>query len=515
MSQHEEGLLGRMRAMSCGGRRIGLAAVVLALLALMPRPTHAYIAVSAERLTLPEVILEFKAVAVLSVQKSDPARGAVRFKLESELVGKLPADASLKHSIAAEGKAVPGVGELTSGETVILFWGSFDRRSLVLTQRGWYQTRAPGGGDDGWERYTQRRDDMARVFVGTPKELRAAIEAMLRGQRVVASIVPKTAQGNERLAVGYDLLDPHRRHAPELKQGAKIVASERAVPGLVRDLSSVTAGRRQQVAYGLIDHAAVAHSAVPALLGAMKDPHLEIRAAAIDAIGHIAHLPPKATGKPAYAMDDVVRALAEALKDEDRFVAASAARALARLGPAARPALSALGDALPDRNADFDFRPLRALEAARAILMIDPAAPQADAAVRLLTGDKLLNDDRADGYGTRLAGAIALADTGVGAKSAEGELLKRMRDDKLPEVRIACAEAILRIDANHAAAADAIKVLSGGVAADDVLTRVRALRSIARAGAAARPAAESARARLKDPMEAVRQAAEEAVQAAK
>ncbi|HEX8913093.1 MAG TPA: HEAT repeat domain-containing protein, partial [Humisphaera sp.] len=312
------------------------ALLALAVVALAPCAAHAYIAVSAERLTLPEVILEFKAVAAVTVDRSDPNRGAVRYRVTEELAGKWPAAASLKHVLTLDGKPPPDLGTPRQGEAAVLFWGSFDNRSLVLTARGWYQTRSPGAGDDGWERLTQLRADMGRVFAGPPDELIVAIRRLRQAEPVTAAVRLKGGDPRDRVYVTYDPLDPHRRLPPRVQQQAR--AADRkvdaaATAATAKGLSAKDPAVRQRAAVALADGpSAAAAAGLPALLAAAaKDPELEVRATALEAVGVAA-----AGAKPIDPA--VIDVLSAAARDDDRFVAAAAARALARLGPASASA---------------------------------------------------------------------------------------------------------------------------------------------------------------------------------
>src|SRR5262249_39687178 len=115
--------------------------------------------------------------------------------------------------------------------------------------------------------------------------------------------------------------------------------------------------------------------------------------------------------------------------------------------------------------------------------LIDPRAPQARPALDMLLG--LLNDDRADSNGTRRAGARALGRCGPAAAAAVPALVKRLRDSEAG-VRVAAAEALLRIAGDRNESAEAVKVLSEGLTAEDVWDRGEAVRAIGRLGPLAR-----------------------------
>ena len=109
----------------------------------------------------------------------------------------------------------------------------------------------------------------------------------------------------------------------------------------------------------------VPQSAVPALLGRLRDPVWKVNAHALEALGRVRPvLPPvvdavvedlkkdqsstvrgtaaRALGLMGDTRREVIDALTSALKDNESFVRQEAVRALARMGPAASPALGEL-----------------------------------------------------------------------------------------------------------------------------------------------------------------------------
>jgi HEAT repeat protein len=88
----------------------------------------------------------------------------------------------------------------------------------------------------------------------------------------------------------------------------------------------------------------------------LKDPDASLRLQAVKALAEQGTEP------------GVVQALADSLKEENAFVRRDAAHALARIGPAARPAVPALVAALKDRE------PSVRKATAGALKKIDPEA---------------------------------------------------------------------------------------------------------------------------------------------
>ena len=130
---------------------------------------------------------------------------------------------------------------------------------------------------------------------------------------------------------------------------------EAAVPTLVEALQADNVDSRRLAARTLIMTRPAAKSAVPALISALTDPDRYVRdfaAAAMCAIGPDAQA--------------AVPALRECLKDAQRHMQIAAATVLGEIGPAARDAIPDLINALSDIGAASD--------ASRALAKIGPAA---------------------------------------------------------------------------------------------------------------------------------------------
>lgn len=441
-------------------RSAKLVVLLSVLLSISSLPSRAYIAVGGERLTLPEVMMEFRCIAKAEVERVDAARGMVRYRIVEELLGRWSDKASLKHSVALDGKPqLP----MKAGDRAVLFWGSFDPRSLVLTEHGWYQTRSPQAGDDGWERLTQLRPDLQTVFAESPRRLDEVIRLLRRGEDVTILIRPKVGPEGDRLPIRYSWLDPHRRSTG--RDEAVGTPKSKAVGDWIADLSSPKPVVRQQAARVLRETGGDGR-AVAAMATALDDSGVEVRCALLEALEHLRA-----------SEGDILARLTKLLRNEERFVASGAARALAARGPAAKQALEELGVALADRNFDHDFRPFRAAEAARAILIIAPDSPQAKGALRLLTGERMLRDFRPDGYGTRAAAARMLGDAQAGAGPALPALAERLEDD-LISVRVAAAQAILKIDPASPHSERARDILHEALDARESIDRIRAIQAI-------------------------------------
>lgn len=452
--------------------------VVVAIVAFAVRPAVAYIAVPADRLTLPEVMLEFPSVVVLELDKADPKRGAYLFKVAEVLQGNPPKE-PVRHVLFPDGKVPERFAGLKPGSRIVTFIGSPDNRTLSFAAGAWYITQP----DQGWERFNQFRDDFAALYAGSADGLADACRTLARGGAATVRVAPKDVPADARVFVRYDAAFPHRRTP---------VADPDAKPRPAADLRGAMKDKnpaiRREALFGL-----------PAtdIVASLTDPHPEVRLAGVALLVD-------RKGDP--AVD--VPALVKTLSDEDRFVCSFAARALSARGDAARPAVKALVAALADRNYDHDFRPHRAAEAAEAILKLTKDEKPVHEALALLTSNRMLNDERIDSEGTRTAAARALGRCGSVAAPALGELVKRLKDP-LPATRLAAAEAVLRIGGTDTQRAAAATVLAAGLTDGTPGTRAQAARAV---GETVRTELAPALRKLADdPAAEVREAAAEAL----
>lgn len=142
--------------------------------------------------------------------------------------------------------------------------------------------------------------------------------------------------------------------------GRMALESESVVPVLMKGLHDPDREVRASAAFGLEGLAFMggdAKPAIAALVEALKDTHVSVRASAATALGHI-HSEPGA----------VVPALIEMLHDQDVQLHAFAARALGEFGDNARPATAQLIELLSEANQDARKAATNALK------QIDPEA---------------------------------------------------------------------------------------------------------------------------------------------
>ena len=463
---------------------VALGLVVIAGLVI---PARGYIAVSAVRLTLSEVALEFPAIAVFRIERIDADRGTCLLTRTQILQGTPPA--SVKHSLTLDGRMPERLKPLKVGDTLVAFMGSPDKRSLTLSPCGWYLT-VP---DHDWERLTSFRDDFDCLFAGSPADLAAAIRTLALGGDVVAPIAIKDSRGPKAF-IKYAADFPHRRF-PARDPAAK----DRPLATILAAARSEDIATRQQALVELAERFAANPAAAPVFLKALTDKHPEVRTAAAFGLSQ--------AKSPSV---ETIAALAKALSDEDRFFCAFSAYALGTIGPATEPALKPLAEAFKDRSYDFDYRPLRAAEAAEAVLKIDPAGEQGPAALQFLLSGKMLNDQRSDSEGTRAAAARALGRCAKGAAGALPDLAKCLKDP-VAATRIAAAEAILLIGGSEPQRQAAGAVLKAALQSPDPAVKIQAIRALGRTKQ--KDARSDLTAMESDPLPEVRQAATQALQA--
>jgi len=453
--------------------------------------SEAYIDGGGANITLPEILLEFRSVSVLHVDKVDAGRGLVRYKLVEPLKGKRLANMP-KHEVTGEGDKSAPLKPVKPGHAAVFFTDCVDKRSLTFLDGQWYWTKPA---EDGWER-GQARADFLHVYSGSAEELAGAVKKLLRGQDVVVRCQSRATKDAE--FVRYSFREPHRKALVRDPRGPS--AKDKPVGAWIKELQDKSPTVRLRAAAAVGELGAAAKEAVPALTKALLDKSDEVRCNAADALGEIGHEAQAATG-----------ALAKALTDKDWFVCVAAAEALGRIGPPAKAALPALAKALPPGNWEKnarEYRPIRSAAVAVALLKVDPQGKESKAALALLV-DKLLNDDREDGEGTRVVGARSLGECGPAARAAVPALSRRLKD-KDGDVRVAAALALVKIDPEKQLGT-AVGTLASELKGQDVLHRVLAADALGEIGPKAQDATAALHQAAADPEAEVRKAAADAL----
>lgn len=425
----------------------------------------AYIDAGGDRITLAEVLLEFRDVAAVKIEKADLDRGAVLYRVQKRFQGKLTDPT--KHALLAMGKVPEPLQKLAPGQAAVLLNGCYDRRGIALTSCGWYHVDDPPNPQDGWHRLVMLRADLDSIFFGTPEQLTETLSRLREGERVVVRIRPRDCKPSESVFVSCDLDDPHNRPTAMNPDGPQPM--QRQVPEWLADLKTGTVPQRVQAALALARLPASDES-VGGLIAGLRDRVGVVRAAVCESLGTL-----KQDAKR------VVPALAKALNDSDRFVCVCAARALAEFGVAAKPALPDLARALGDRDFVQDFRPFRANAVAEAIVRIAPDDQLTQRALKHLE-QRMLNDERPDSYGTRLEGARVLGRLGPVARPVLASLMRRLKDPDA-NVQVTAAHAVLRVSNRPGEQELAVVTLKKLVRHDDNLVRLRVARALADAPA--------------------------------
>jgi HEAT repeat protein len=458
----------------------------LAILLLIAAPrASAYIDGGGARITLPEIILEFRSVAVVEVDKVDIGKGLIRYQVVEPLKGKRGSKA-IKHQLSLGKDAPAPLKQLKPGHKAVFFTDCVDKRSLTFLDGVWYYTRVK---DDGWEE-GEVRPEFLQVFTGTTAGLIDTIKHLLRGQDVTVRC-QRRGNPKESAFVRYSFREPHIKFL--VRDPAAAPAKDRPVDDWVKRLKEAAPATRLEAALALAELGGAARPAVGALARAVEDENEEVRYAATYALGEIGA-----------GAKDAVPALARALADDDWFVRLTAAQSLEKIGPDAKAALPALGKALKPTDPVKDYRPIRSAAVARALVRIDPKGKDVPRAVALVI-ESVLNDERQDADGSRVAGARALAAMGPPAAAAVPDLLRRLKDGD-GTVRIAAAVALVKI-APDKHTDTAVQTLIVQLKNDDVLARVLAAQALGELGPSGKPGQGALEQAARDPEPQVREAA--------
>jgi HEAT repeat protein len=449
-----------------------------------------YIDGGGAQITLPEIVLEFHTATLVEVEKADPSRGAVRFKVVKPLKGTLKAQ-EIKLQMSWEGAVPAQLKDLKPGQTAVFFTECYDKRSLTFLDGLWAWTQPA---QDGWENGGVRRD-FEHVFVGTTAELAEAVAMLLRGHDVIARCRRRESP-SETQWVRYSMKAPNIKALARDPSGAP--ARTRALSAWIAELGDPKPQLRVGAGLALAELGPAAREAENALVLALKDKDPEVRYAAVLALGAI-------PAEGSASIDGLARALA----DENWFVRFGATRALQNFGPRARSAVPALIRALEPNDGVKDFRPVRCGAAMVALARIDPGAKELEGAIGLVL-QKLVGYDGDGSDGARAVGAEMLGDCGPAALSAAPALLQRLKDEEGP-VRVASALALLRI-APERHGGPAMATLTAELKNPDLLVRILAADALGKLGPRAAGAAPALRAALADPEPEVRQAAKHALQ---
>jgi HEAT repeat protein len=429
----------------------------LFVLLLCPANGSAYIDSPAEGLTLPKLVLEFRTIRVLQVEKMDLERGAIVFKSIERIQGH-PDSQTVKHSVKYDG-AVPGeLKNVRPGSKAIFFSGDGYKRGITLIDGAWYISNY--NGNSGWWYIagTAAHYDFNCVFIGSVAELTEAVKKLHRGDDVVVRC-RKKSQVADTQVVSYNL--------------GQLARKQVVSPAKLTELKPTASDKRS----------------LAQLLDALKDPKVATRVEATEAIGQL--------GKAAYT---ATPALSKALADDkDPFVRRAAAVALGEIGPQAKAAVPNLLAALDSHYENVGG--LVGSESAVALNRIDP-----DGKVLLPLLLPLLKDINIE---TRSKAATQLEIIGPAAKGAASLLIEVITKDKEGGVRYLAARALSSIGLD---AKQAVPVFILALKDSHKFVRLTAARALGDFGPAAKEAVPALKAATKDADDEVKQSAMESLQ---
>ncbi|HET6883430.1 MAG TPA: HEAT repeat domain-containing protein [Pirellulales bacterium] len=258
--------------------------------------------------------------------------------------------------------------------------------------------------------------------------------------------------------------------------------SEKATKVLIEGLKSEKPEVRRAAARGLAEANPPPELVAPVLIKAIQDNDPSVIGNAIDAL---ASLGPKI----------VPRLANNALKNKD--LRPYAVRVLAKIGPEAREAASALADALQDAEGDFRS------EVQFVLGMFGPAAaPAAPELIKSLTSDE---------DSIRASAIYALGKIGPAAKAAEPELRKLLASDD-EFASFAAMWALVRINPKDAKlVATAVPQLIKALSDERPVLRIESASTLGELGAAAKAALPELKKLAADADPAVSAAAKRAI----
>lgn len=414
-----------------------LATLFFLLIALTPSP--AYIDSPAEKLTLPQLILEFRSASVLEVKKVDLERGVVHYKSVEQIQGPMETQ-TIKHSIRLS-EAVPAeLKGLKPGHKAIFFSGDGYKRSLTLAEGAWYCSTWDSR--SGWWHiaYTASHYDFNCAFTGSVPDLTNAVHKLLRGDEVLIRCRKKSRTAETQMA-RCTLREPRRKEwAPDAKIGSPaapyVNVALLPLAKLLVGLKDQEPGARVDAALALGQRGEEAKAVTPALTSVLaqeKDPF--VRRAAAVALGQIG---PEANA----AIPVLLAALQSHYENIEGLVGSECSAALARIDPEGKITVVLITSLLKDPSAD------KRLRAAQQSAILGPVVQAAAPA--------LINALRDKEAGVRHAAAVALSSIRPGAELAVPAFVAALSDPS-KYVRLAAARGLTEIGAEARAALPALQ----------------------------------------------------------
>lgn len=405
-------------------------------LLLVARAGDAYITAPVQ--TLGQLCAWSTYVTLVRVEKVSREKGIIVYKKVRDLKGVYPRD-QIRHAFDLRNTPLhKGSGDVPVRPDEVdwkyaIAWAEVGKTAVVVSlkydpfgdfghtyiDKCWYATMCPARDWDFWWAIYSDPALLTRWHCGTPAELATAVEQVLAGK---TATVPSLAAGTrDDLRQGRGKLQGLKvsLQLNDFNVGRDRVANwpPRPLPDILQDLDHADPDARLSALAALGDlepgHARI----VPGLVPFLKDVQPERRLQAADLLTRTPSRLKETTAQVA----PVAAALFESGDPDARRRAAAL---LARIGPAARPALPALVQALKDPGRDFRIMAAETLGA---------IGPEAAPAVPSL-GETV----RSDGSGTvRMRAAEALSRIGPPSKAAVPALEAALRDPAMaqrPEV---------------------------------------------------------------------------------
>lgn len=415
----------------------------------------AYIDQPVESLTVPKLVLEFRSIGILQIEKLDRERGAVVFKLVEQIQGPITFTTT-RHALSNSGGGMPEeFKNIKVGDKALFFSGDGYHRGLTLLDAGWYCSTNNDKRSEWWHMgYTASHYDFNCAFTGSAAELTDAVRRLLLGDDVVVKS-RKKKQMPETQWVKYNLRQAGRKEVVPAAAGA----------GASRvDLTGRSMAELEQ---------------------ALRDDKFAVRAAAAEALARHG--------------ESAVAPLAKALRsDPDPFVRRAAAVSLGVLGPKAKDAVSTLIDRLQNQYENLEG--LVGSESAEALRKIDP-----DGALTVAVLTARLKGPSPD---LKMRTADQLAMIGPIVKAAAPALIETLKD-KSPDVRYAIVGALFALKPDPDLL---VPVLIVAVKDDHHYVRARAVRVLEALGPVAKAALPVLQEAAKDSDADVRAHAKDAIQ---
>ena len=142
---------------------------------------RAYINAPVEKLTLPELLKEFKSIQIVKAGRMDLDRGVVLWEFVEQLQGDKDTTRS-KHVIHLKDGVPAALKKLKADQPAVFFSQDGWKRGIILTQGCWYLVGYEEESKCWRISFTDRWYDFNTCFAGTPEELTAAIRKLLRGE---------------------------------------------------------------------------------------------------------------------------------------------------------------------------------------------------------------------------------------------------------------------------------------------------------------------------------------------